>query len=194
MTSPRHAKQTGRGSQRVAGQESGPDLPAHAPSALEVPPWRGRFLLYLLGAALLAFGLRGIAWNVNGWTHPTYWAPVLVLFALAHDLLLVPLVFAAASVLGRLVREPARRYLAAGLALSGVTLALAWPGLRGYGRLPDNPSVLPLDYAAGLRTVLLILWLGLLAAFLVRALRDELRTNRPGPKVQTTTADDPRRP
>ena len=145
----------------------------------DVPAWRGRFVLYLLGAALLVFGLRGIARDVNGWTHPTYWAPVLVLFALAHDLVLVPLVFAIATGLGRLVRGPARRYLAAGLALSGVALALAWPGLRGYGRLPDNPSVLPLDYAAGLRAVLLVLWLGLLAAFLVRALREELCTSGP---------------
>ena len=53
---------------------------------VDVPPWRGRGLLYALGAALLAFGLRGIARDVNGWTHPTYWAPLLVLFALAHDL------------------------------------------------------------------------------------------------------------
>lgn len=150
-----------------------------APPVGDVPPWRGRFVLYVLGAALLTYGLRGIARDANGWTHPTYWAPVLVVFALAHDLVLVPLVFAVAAVLGRLVRGPARRYLAAGLALSGVALALAWPGLRGYGRLPDNPSVLPLDYASGLRTVLLVLWLGLLAAFLVHALREELRSAPP---------------
>lgn len=145
---------------------------------LDVPPWRGRLLLYAVGTALLAFGLRGIARNVNGWTHPTYWAPALVLFALAHDLVLVPLVFAVAVPLGRLVRGTVRPYLAAGLALSGVTLALAWPGLRGYGRLPDNPSVLPLDYAAGLRTTLLILWLVLLAAFVMHALRAELARSR----------------
>lgn len=160
----------------------------------DVPPWRGRFVLYLLGAALLAFGLRGIARDVNGWTHPTYWAPVLVLFALAHDLVLVPLVFAAATLLGRLVPGSARRYLAAGLALSGVALALAWPGLRGYGRLPDNPSVLPLDYGFGLRTVVLVLWLGLLTTFLVRALREEVRLGGPGSTVRKTPADDSNRP
>lgn len=147
----------------------------------DVPPWRGRLLLYAVGAALLAFGLRGIARNVNGWTHPTYWAPVLVLFALAHDLVLVPVVFAVAVPLGRLVRGTVRPYLAAGLALSGVALALAWPGLRGYGRLPDNPSVLPLDYAAGLRTTLLVLWLVLFATFVLHALRAELgRSRQPG--------------
>lgn len=152
--------------------ERTPDLPrAELP---DVPPWRGRLLLYAVGSALLAFGLQGIARNVNGWTHPAYWAPVLVLFALAHDLVLVPLVFAVAVPLGRLVRGTARPYLVAGLALSGVALAVAWPGLRGYGRLPDNPSVLPLDYAAGLRTTLLVLWLVLFTVFVLQALRAEL--------------------
>ena len=147
----------------------------------DVPPWRGRWLLYTLGVALLGFGLRGIARDVNGWTHPTYWAPVLVLFALAHDLVLVPLVFAVAVPLGRLVRGPARPYLAAGLALSGVALALAWPGLHGYGRLPDNATVLPLDYASGLRTVLFVLWIALLAAFLARAHVTAARGRRAAP-------------
>ena len=140
----------------------------------DVAPWRGRGLLYAGGVVFLAYGLRGIVQDVHGWTHPVYWAIVLVLFAVAHDLLLVPLVFAVAVPLRRLVPGPARPYLAARSALSGVAVALAWPGLRGDGRLPDNPSVLPLDYASGLRSVLLVLWLALLAAFLLHALRLEL--------------------
>lgn len=110
---------------------------------------------------------------------------VLVLLALAHDLVLVPVVFGVAAVLRRLVPGPARRYLASGLALSGVALAVAWPGLRGYGRLPDNATVLPSDYAAGLRTVLVVLWLALLAVFVVRTLLDELRAPGTPPAAGT---------
>ena len=116
-----------------------------------------------------------------------YWATVLVLFAVAHDLLLVPLVFAVAVPLRRLVRGPARPYLAAGTALSGVALALAWPGLRADGRLPDNPSVLPLDYASGLRAVLLVVWLSLLAAFFLHALRTEMGRHGPGRESHVVT-------
>ena len=142
---------------------TGPDV--------DVPPWRGRWLLYAAGAALLVFGLVGIARDVNGWTHPTYWVVVLVLFAVAHDLVLVPLVFAVAVPLGRTVRGTARPYLAVGLGRSGLALVVAWPGLRGYGRLPDNASVLPLDYASGLRTTLVVLWLAVLVAWAAGVLR-----------------------
>lgn len=139
--------------------------------AQDVPPWRGRGLLYVAGAALLAFGLRGIVQDVNGWTHPAYWASSIVLLAVVHDLVLAPVVLAVGGLLRHAVRGAARPYLATGAALSGVALAVAWPGLRGDGRLPDNPTVLPLDYAAGLRAALLVLWLGLLATFVVRTLR-----------------------
>ncbi len=194
MTNPGTNDKQGADQQMTRAPRRAHQVASGGPAGGEVPPWRGRFLLYLLGTALLAFGLRGIARDVHGWTHPTYWAPVLVLFALAHDMVLVPLVFGVATALGRLVHGPARRYLAAGLALSGIALALAWPGLRGYGRLHDNPSVLPLDYASGLRTALLALWLALLAAYLVRALPTKLHRSRPAHTTATAAPDQPTAP
>lgn len=130
-------------------------------------------MLYLLGAGALAFGLRGILQDAHGWTHPLYWAVALVIAAVAHDLVLVPLVFAVAVPLGRVLPVLVRGYVTTGLAVSGVLLVVSWSGLRGYGRLPDNPSVLPLDYGSGLRTSLTVLWLALLALALVRAFRTE---------------------
>lgn len=63
---------------------------------------------------------------------------------------------------------PWRAPIQAGLVATGVTLAIAWPGLRGYGRhiVPDNPSVQPLNYATATLTVLGVIW-GVVAIWLV---------------------------
>lgn len=145
----------------------------------DVAPWPGRWLLYLLGAGLLTFGLGGIVRDTHGWTHPVLWAALLVAAAVAHDLVLVPLVFALGRPLSRLTSAGTRRYLATGLGLSLVLLVLAWPGLHSTGR-PDNPSVLPLDYGHGLGLSLLVLWSGLFTAYVLTALRAELRQQPPG--------------
>lgn len=133
----------------------------------EVPRWRGRYVLYVAGILMLAFGLRGILRNPGGDTNPVFWLPVLVLAAVAHDLVLVPLVSLVAVPLRRALPGPVGPYVVTGVALSGVLTAVAWAGLRGYGRLRDNPSVLPLDYGRGLLITLGVVWLGLLAGFLV---------------------------
>ncbi len=143
-----------------------------------VPPWRGRGLLYLLGAGLLAFGLAGILRNAHGWTHPALWAALVVTAAVAHDLVLVPLVFALGVPLTGVMSTGVRRYLATGLGLSLVLLVLAWPGLHSPGRLPDNSTVLPLDYGHGLVLSLALLWSGLFLAYVLTALRTELRRQR----------------
>ncbi len=143
-----------------------------------VAPWRGRWLLYLLGAGLLVPGLAGIARNAHGWTHPGLWAALLVAGAVAHDLVLVPLVFALGRPLSRTTATGARRYLATGLGLSLVLLVIAWPGLHSPGRPPDNPTVLPLDYGHGLALALGVLWSGLFLSYVLAALRSELRAGR----------------
>ena len=148
---------------------AGPDLAA----------CRGRWLLYLLGAGLLASGLTGIVRDAHGWTHPVLWAVLLGALAVAHDLVLVPLVFALGLPLSHLMPIGVRRYLATGLGLSLVLLTIAWPGLHSPGRPPDNPTVLPLDYGHGLVLALGVLWSGLFLAYVLVALRSELRRGRP---------------
>lgn len=143
-----------------------------------VAPWRGRFMLYAVGVVMIGFGLRGILADTNGWTHPLLWFPLVVVFAVGHDLVLVPLVFAVAAMLGRLTGPSTRSLLAAGLGISGVLAVLALPGIRRAGERPDNPSVLPVDYVHGLLIALVLLWLGLLLVFLVRAVQAERAIHR----------------
>lgn len=147
---------------RIAPDPSGPADPA---------PWRGRYLLYAVGAVLIATGLRGILHNTHGWENPPYWAGLLVAGAVGHDLLLAPLVFAAAVLLMRAVPHRSRPLVATGLVVSGVLAVVALPGIRGSGRLPDNPTILPLDYGRGLLVSLAVTWsvVGLVALW--RAIR-----------------------
>lgn len=135
------------------------------------PPWRGRFLLYGTGAALVLVGLRGIAHNTHGWENPPYWAGLLVAGAVGHDLLLAPAVFAGAVLLMRTVPHRDRPPVATGLVVSAVLVLVALPGLRGSGRLPDNPTILPLHYGRGLLVSLAVTWGIVGAAALVRAVR-----------------------
>ena len=53
-----------------------------------------------------------------------------------------------------------RAPIQAGLMATAITVAIGWPGLRGYGRhlVPDNPSVQPLNYATAVGTVIGIIW------------------------------------
>jgi hypothetical protein len=52
---------------------------------------------------------------------------------------------------------------------------VAWPFVRGYGRQPGNPSLLPRNYAAGLAAYLAAIWTVALAivgiGLAVRAVR-----------------------
>lgn len=149
---------------------------ARPASAVEgVPRWRGRFLLYGVGAVLLFIGLRGILRHADGGSDPLRWALLVTVGAVAHDLLLVPVVSAVGWPL-RHLRPPLRAGVATGLALSGVLLVVAWPALGRYGARSDNPSVLPLDYPHGLAVALGVVWGALLVVVLVRAL--QLRRGR----------------
>ena len=60
-------------------------------------------------------------------------------------------------------------------ATSAVLAVVAWPFVRGYGRQPGNPSLLPRNYAAGLVVYLAAIWTVALAivgvGLAVRAVR-----------------------
>jgi len=44
------------------------------------------------------------------------------------------------------------------------------PFVAGWGRLPDNPSLLPSNYALGLMAILIVVWI-VTGALLLRASR-----------------------
>lgn len=84
----------------------------------------------------------------------------------AHDGLLMPLVIGVGALIGRVVPVPARPAVRVAALVSAALGVVALPLVLGYGRRPDNPSALPLDYGRGLLVTLLLVW----TAALTRAL------------------------
>jgi hypothetical protein len=107
-----------------------------------------RHAAYGAGAALTGFGVVGLVTNAAD-TRPIGWLIWFAGVALAHDLLLIPLVFGAAILVGR-TPSAYRRPIQVTLILSGSVTAVALPLVLGLGRRPDNPSQLPLDYGGNL--------------------------------------------
>jgi hypothetical protein len=116
--------------------------------------WAGQ----LIGLGLIAYGLIGLFDN-HADTHPDRWVRWFVGSALVHDGLVAPLVCLAGWGLSRAVPGRIRAPVQAGLVVSAAVVVFSWPCLRDYGNRPDNPSALPNDYAAGLLTVLGLIWL-----------------------------------
>lgn len=73
----------------------------------------------------------------------------LALGVLLHDLVLVPLTLLVAWVGIRLLPPGARGPAAVVLVVLGSVTLLAVPVLGGFGRRPDNPTLLDRDYTAG---------------------------------------------
>ncbi|OJF09708.1 hypothetical protein BG844_36175 [Couchioplanes caeruleus subsp. caeruleus] len=71
----------------------------------------------------------------------------------AHDGVLLPVVIGAGALL-----HPIHRLVRAALLISLCVTLVALPLVLGRGRVPDNPSVLPLPYGQGLLVVLVATW------------------------------------
>jgi hypothetical protein len=128
---------------------------------------RSARLLLIAGALITGYGIVGLI--VDGArTHPIEWIKWFVGGLIVHDLLLAPVVFAAGTLVARWVPDHLRGPIQAGLISSGIVTLTVWPFLRAYGRSPDNPSILPNDYLGGLAVVLALVWIGVLAASLLR--------------------------
>jgi hypothetical protein len=129
-----------------------------------------RWVAYAAGGGLILLGLAGLLLDA-GLTAPPSWALWFGGLAVAHDLVLVPLVLAAGLLVGRL-RAPYR----AACVVTGLVTLVALPMVLGFGRRADNPSQLPLDYGAGLAVVLVAVFAAAVAADLW------LSRRRPGPR------------
>ena len=116
----------------------------------------------LVGWAFIANGVRGVLEN-HRVVHLSGFLRVFVGALLVHDVLLAPFVIALGTIVSRVVRPAIRAAVQAGLIISGVVVLFAFPFVRGYGRVPDNPTILPRNYAQGLAMVLAVVWLGVVA-------------------------------
>ena len=126
----------------------------------------------VIGGGVMAFGLRGVLMQ-SGATDPGALTRWVIGADLLHDLVIAPIAIAIGWCVNRAVPTRFRAPVQAGLIASAITLAIGWPGLRGYGRhlVPDNPSVQPLNYATAVLTVLAMIW-GVVALWLtLRAVR-----------------------
>ena len=107
----------------------------------------------VVGWALILWGVRG-ALHHHVDTRPGQLVRFLLGGALAHDLVLAPLVLLAGVVLARTVGGRWRAPVQSVLVISGTLLLFSYPLLRGYGRALRNPTSLPHNYAVNLAVVL----------------------------------------
>lgn len=113
--------------------------------------------LTIAGMALSAYGLVGLLADVRVGDSMNW----LVYFTgglLVHDLVWAPLVALGSVALVRVVPARIRPVLQGTLIVTATVLLVAYPVVRGAGRLPNNPSLLPLDYPRNLVIVLAVVW------------------------------------
>jgi len=126
------------------------------------------------GALFLAYGIGGALKDAELSVGAlVFLVAVLVL----HDALFLPLTIGAGALIGWLVPAALRGTVRAAAVVSLALTVVALPLVLGRGRVPDNPSVLPLRYGAGLLISYAAIWL---AAGLVEAVRRWRRRVRPG--------------
>lgn len=135
----------------------------------EPPPSKIRYVLYAIGVAMIAIGLKGIVHDDKHWENPTYWVRLFVGGALVHDLLIVPIVAMVSTLLTRFVPALWRGPIQLGLFASAVFGFVAYAGIRQFGAAKDNTSANPLNYAHGLLICLGVIW-AVVAGAVVRRL------------------------
>lgn len=151
-----------------------------SPAAPETTSRRGLLVGLALGLPVLAYGVRGVAVDAAR-THPAELVRWMVGANLVNDLVVVPVALVVGRVGARLTPDRLWPAVRAGLLVSGMLVLVAWPFVRGYGRDPTNPSLLPRDYGAGLLAALGVVWLAAAAMGFVSVLRGRRRgTAAPG--------------
>ncbi len=120
---------------------------------------RGLLVGLACGIPLMAVGILNFAANFNATDFRSF-LRYYIGGDIVHDLIVAPIVAVIGIVVIRRAPAIARAPLRAALFGSAVVVAVAWPALRGYGRLrtPDNASVQPLNYATAVATVVGVVW------------------------------------
>ncbi len=117
-----------------------------------------------IGLSVVAFGLYGLV-NARLIGSVGSWVAYLIGGLLVHDLLLAPFVVAVSVALVYLVPSRVRPAVQGTLVVAGSVALVAIPVVGGWGRKPDNPSLLPRDYGLGLAVAVgLIVAAGVIAA------------------------------
>lgn len=110
-----------------------------------------------VGAAFAAFGVFTLITAADD-TNPPAAVRWLLALVVLHDLVLVPFVLLVSTAVRRLLPRRLSRRVNGAMLVSGAVGLVAWPLVRGYGRSPGNPSILPRDYGTGLLVTLALIW------------------------------------
>jgi len=120
-----------------------------------------------LGWAVTAVGVWGMISDAAR-TQPGESARFVLGAAAVHDLLLAPVVVLVGWALARAVPARARGPVQAAVMVSAVVALFSLPFVRGYGRGPTNPSLLPRNYGAGLAVIVAVVWVTAALAITLR--------------------------
>ena len=133
---------------------------------VEPPPtgMKGFWIGLVLGAPLIAYGLRGVLDELPG-VQLTSFVQFFVGGALVHDVVLAPAVCVIGWLVLRRVPRVAVAPVQAALLASAVVGLVSWPFVRAYGITPGEPSFLSRNYTASVLVVWACVWI--MAAFAV---------------------------
>ena len=134
----------------------------------------GFWVALAIGWCIIGYGVVGVSRAKDGFGGALDVAAWVAAGHAVHDLLIAPAVFLVGITVGQLVRVRWRAPLQAGLVARAVVIAVAYPAIRGFGRKPRNPSVLPLDYTTATLTAVGVVWGLVLAWLAARALHRRL--------------------
>lgn len=130
------------------------------------------------GWALIAWGFAGVARHQVD-TRPADLARFVAGGLLVHDLVLVPTTLLAALVVVWVVPRRWRRWVQAALVVAAPLALFAYPLVRGFGRIPTNPTALPHDYATNLAWVVAVVVTAVAVVSAVMACRVRARLRAP---------------
>jgi len=152
--------------------------PAHDPGTHTASPKTTGGPLFWIGVVIgwtvIIIGIRGLLHDHVA-TNPSVVARYVVEAALILDLVVAPIACAAGLLIARLFKPPFRAIIGGGLVASAVITIYSYPFVRGFGRSPNLPSALSINYGRGLLIVLVGIWV-VVAGLCAWALRQG-RTN-----------------
>jgi hypothetical protein len=141
-----------------------------------------RASLLVAGVAAMVYAVIGVL--TDDGTNPRNQLLFTLALVVAHDGIVLPLAIGVGLFTVRFVPDWARPPVQAGLYASLVLTIFTIPLLVGAGRLADNATILPLDYARGLQLVLAAIWVAaaVWAGYRWRARKPTVAAPNPGPE------------
>jgi hypothetical protein len=132
-----------------------------------------RRILVAAGVAVMAYAVVGLLGDPA--TDPPRQLAFLTAVLVAHDAVFLPLVIGAGALVSRWAPPPLRIPVRVAGIVSLALAVVAMPFVLGFGRRPDDPSALPLDYGRGLLVLLAIVWAAALTPAALTSLRHRIR-------------------